>query len=346
MGDDTVLRVAVIGVGTIGEYHLRGYAAIPGVQVLGAADTAEYRLKCLADAYHVPQACTDYHELLQRPEIDAVSICLPNCLHAPVTIEALQAGKHVLVEKPMATTAQEAQSMVDSARQSGKMLAVSVNYRWSYGPDSWYLKHLIDRGKLGAVYYIRSVSLRRRTFLRGHRPWHSDRKLSGGGALIDMGPHMLDLAMWLGSDYSPIQVSGVVRTALMVDTNVDDFASAVIRMKSGLTIALESTWESFTRPALAVTVFGTSGGAILDILAPQGKRLTLLGADDDTLLEATPLDIRLPTHPEATVQEHFAKSIVTGCELQNSAEHGLAVMRVLDAVYRSSETGRDVVIEG
>ncbi len=338
-----MVHVGVIGLG-MGRGHLEGYAAIPDVHIVGIADLLEERLSACAEKYGVPRTFQDYRELLAIPDLDAVSVCLPNDLHAPVTIEALQAGIHVLVEKPMARSLGEAEAMVAAADKLGKTLAVSMNYRWQYTPDSWYLKSLIDQGRLGTVYYMRTVSLRRRTMLRGSKSWFTDHRRSGGAALIDMGPHMLDLAMWLAGDYGPVQVSGVTRTAIMVDTDVDDFCSALIRMGGGATIALESTWAAFTRPAFGITVLGTEGGAIWDMQAPQGEQLTLFGADGSTLVETAPVEIVLPETPEATVQEHFIRCLSERRQPENSAERGLAVMRVLDAIYRSSETGRDVVL--
>lgn len=339
-----MVNVGVIGLG-MGRGHLQGYSALKDVQISAIADLLDERLSTCAETYHVPHAFKDYRDLLALPDVEVVSVCLPNYLHAPVTIEALKAGKHVLVEKPMARTAGEAETMIAAARETGKTLAVSFNYRWSFTPDSWYLKYLVDQGRFGSLYYIRAVSLRRRTMLRGQKSWFTQKELSGGAATIDMGPHMVDLAMWLANDYAPIQVSGVTRTAIMTDTNVDDFAAALIRLKQGVTVSLESTWESFTRPGIGITVLGTEGGAIFDMSAPQGKRLTLFGADGNTLTETTPVDIVLPERPEASVQEHLLKCLDAGRSPSNSAETGLAVMRVLDAIYQSSETGRDVVIE-
>lgn len=338
-------NVGVIGLG-MGRGHLQGYSTLKDVKILAISDLMDERLSACAETYHVPHAFKDYHDLLAMPEIDAVSVCLPNYLHAPVTIEALKAGKHVLIEKPMAKTAAEGEAMLAAAKEVGKTLAVSFNYRWAFGPDSWYLKHLIDQGRFGDLYYIRTVSLRRRTMLRGTKSWFTQKALSGGAAAIDMGPHMLDLAMWFANDYSPMQVSGVTRTAIMTDTDIDDFAVALVRLKSGVNICLESTWEAFTRPGIGITVLGTEGGAIFDMAAPQGKRLTLFGADGNTLTETTPVEIVLPEKPEATVQEHFIKCLNRGCQPSNSAETGIAVMRILDAIYQSSETGRDVVIGG
>lgn len=339
----SMFNVAVVGLG-MGQGHLRAYNAIPDVRITAIADIDDGRLRACADQYHVAHAHTDYHELLAMRQIDAVSVCLPNYLHAPVAIEALQAGKHVLVEKPMAPSVAAAEAMIATAAEYARTLAVSMNYRWTCAPETMYLKRLIERGKLGTVYYIRSVSLRRRTFPRDHTSWFTDKKRSGGGGLMDMGPHMLDLAMWLADDFSPVLASGVTYTAIMVETDVDDLASALVHLKGGATIALESTWASFTRPALSVSVFGTRAGAMLDLTAPQGKRLSLYGEDENVLLDVTPVDIRLPVPQEATVQEHFVNSIRAGRQPETAGACGLAAVRVLAGIYESSRTHRDVAL--
>ena len=234
--------------------------------------------------------------------------------------------------------------MIAAARENGKTLAVSMNYRWTLGQELQLLKHLISRGELGEIYYVRAHSLRRRTGINAERKWFVTKQLSGGAALIDMGPHILDLAMWLADNFAPLSASGVTRTAIMVDTDVDDFAAALVRLEGGTTIALESTWASFTRPGLSITVFGTKGGAILDMSAPQDRRLTLFAEQEYTYTETTPAEIRLPEAREASVQEHFVNSLRAGQQPENSAERGLAVMRVIEAVYASSESGGQVII--
>lgn len=337
------MKVGVIGLG-MGRAHLQAYRAFDQAQIVGIADLDESRLKASAAEYQIERTFADYHQLLALPELEAVSVCLPNNLHAPVVIEALQAGKHVLVEKPMARTPDEARSMQEAAQATGRTLGISMNYRWIVGPDSWYLKHLIDGGRLGQIYYVRAYTLRRRTFPRGHKTWFTQKALSGGAALMDMGPHLLDLAMWLAGDYAPLQVSGVARTALMTDTDVDDFGVVLVRMQGGATIYLESTWASFTKPGVGLVVMGTEGGAMLDLGAPQGKRLTLLGADGDTLTETTPVDIQLPYTPEASIQEHFIRRVSAGQQPETTPARGLAVVQVIDGAYRSSQSGREVMI--
>jgi predicted dehydrogenase len=341
-----MINVAVIGLGA-GHSHLNAYASVPEARVLAIADLNAARLEKVAAEQGVPHAFADYRDLLAVDQVDLVSVCLPNHLHAPVAIEALRAGKHVLVEKPMATSAAEAQTMLAAAEEHGRVLAVSMNYRWAFAPDMLDLRRRIARGDLGNIYYVRAVALRRRTFARGYRgdrDWFIDRRRSGGGGLIDMGPHMLDLAMWLAGDFAPVSVSGVARTALMVDTDVDDLAAALVRLRGGATVALEITWASFTRPGASLTLLGTRGGAMLDMSAPAGQRLTLFGEDDSGLLEMTPFDVQLPPDAERTVQEHVVRSVASARLPEVSGARGLAVMRVIDAIYESELSGREVAI--
>ena len=339
-----MFNVAVIGLG-MGRAHVEAYNEMKDVRILGVADLDETRLKACEEQYPITGTFTDYHDLLAIKDLDLVSVCLPNDLHAPVTIDALNAGKHVLVEKPMARTVAEAEAMIAAAVEQKKTLAVAMNYRWGMRPESMYLKQLIGQGRLGDIYYVRTVSLRRRTFAPGTKTWFSDRKRSGGGGLVDMGPHMLDLAMWFAGDYTPVHVSGVTRTAIMTDTDVDDFSTGLIRMESGVTIQVESTWATFTRPAMHITVFGTEGGAILDPSKPQGQRLTLFGKDEETWTETTPVDINPQISPEESVQEHVVTSIRAGRTPENSAERGLGVIQAIEGIYRSSESGQEVVID-
>lgn len=341
-----MLNVAVVGLGA-GHGHLHAYAKIPDVRILAVADLDVARLDRVAAEFQIPQTFANYRDMLAVDAIDAVSVCLPNFLHAPVAIEALQAGKHVLVEKPMATTAADAAAMVAAATKAGRTLAVSMNYRWGFAPDSLDLKRRIANGDFGEIYYIRGVALRHRTFPRGYngpRSWFTDRARSGGGGLIDMGPHVLDLAMWLADDFAPVSVSGVTRTAIMDDTDVDDLATALVRMRGGATINLEVTWASHTRPGLTLTILGTRGGAIFDLGAPSGQRLTLFSDDEWSLLETKPSELQLAPDADRSIQEHFVRSLAAGRPPETNGTRGLAVIRVIDAIYRSSSAGHEILL--
>lgn len=338
------MNVAVVGLG-IGADHVSRFAAVHGVAVVAAADLEGSRLLGIARDFGIRHTASDYREIVERPDVDAVAVCLPNHLHAAVSAEFLEAGKHVLVEKPMAMTATEAQRMAETAHRCGRVLAVAMNYRWIFGPDSLYLKQLICDGALGRIYYIRAQSLRRSTGSGEAASWRTARTLSGGGALIDMGVHKLDLAMWFLDDFSPRAATATTATELTLNSDVDDFCVGMIRMGSGAVMTLESTLASHTRGGGIITLMGTQGGAVLDLSMPAGKRLSLFGRQGHALTEWTPTEIDVSAFPDRSVQEHFVRCIRQGIVPETSAERGVAMMRLVDAMYRSSEEQREITLE-
>ena len=328
-------NVGVIGL-TMGGAHLEGYSRIPRVKVLAICDLNETLLKEQAEKFSVSHLFSDYHKMLKMEELDAVSIALPNFLHCPVTLEALTNGKHVLVEKPMAMNSAEAEKMVKKAKEKKKTLAVAMNYR--FVPERVFLKEMIKKGELGEIYYIKAVSLRKKTFNKSFykegnpRTWFTTKEKSGGGALVDMGPHLLDLAMWFCDDFKPVSVCGVT-SCKMKNGSVDDLASALIKLKSGATISLEFTWESFTKGKFFLSLFGTEGGAQTDPLIIYKE------------MNGTDIEIK-PEAKEApeTLQSHFVSCIKEGKEPEVSGEKGVAVMKIIDAVYESSKQGKTIFI--
>jgi len=327
-----MINAGVIGLG-MGQNHLYGYDKTPGVKVWAIADLDEGKLKNFSRKYSVPHSFKGYRELLKLRELDVVSIALPNFLHFPVTIEALEAGKHVLVEKPMALNSQEAEKMVKVAREKKRILMVGMNYR--YIPEIHILKKFIEQGELGDIYYIKAVALRRKTFSKDFVTWFKDKEKSGGGGLIDMGPHILDLSLWMADDFNVTSVYGVTYNKFMP---VDDLASALIKLKSGVTINLEISWETFTKPQFFLNFFGTKGGAITDPL----KIYKEVG---NTSVEITP-EVKKEDFTSVIEGEiaHFIECVKEEKEPGSSGEKGLKVMRILDGIYESARSGREVRI--
>jgi hypothetical protein len=196
----------VIGLG-VGLAHARGYQANPEAELAAICDIDPVRLRERGELLGIPleMQFTDYQEMLKMPELDVVSVALPNYLHAPVTVAAFQAGKHVLSEKPIATCKQEAQRMVDAAKEYGKTLMVCFNYR--FREDARWLLGMRDAGRLGSVYFARSGWMRNNG-IPGFGGWFTDKAMSGGGPLIDLGVHILDLTLWLMGYPQPVSVSG------------------------------------------------------------------------------------------------------------------------------------------
>ncbi len=338
-----MVNVGVIGL-VMGGAHLEGYKGVPDVNILAICDLNQALLKEQAEKFSVPHTFSDYRKMLEVEELDAVTIALPNFLHCPVTLDSLEAGKHVLIEKPMAMNSSEAEKMIKKAKEKTKVLAVAMNYR--FAPERMLLKKMIGKGDLGEIYYVRAVSLRRRTFPRelferaDPRTWFTRKEKSGGGSLIDMGPHMLDMAMWYCNDFKPVSAYGVTSCG-MKNGDVDDLSSALIKLSGGVTITLVSTWESFTKPRFFVSLFGTKGGAETDPLRIYRE---VDGAD----IEVKPGDVEVSEDSficaMSGLQSHFIECLRDGKKCEVSGERGLAVMKVIDGIYESAETGKEVDI--
>ena len=273
------IRVGIIGCG-VGLAHARGYARLPHVEIVALADVNSERFQRITKEIPVADLYTNYEDLLARDDIDAVSIALPNYLHAPVTLAAFEAGKHVMIEKPLALTVAEGKSMVEAAARTGRKLMICFNYR--FRGDSQSIKRHADAGGLGDVYFVRAGWLRQ-TGIPGSGSWFSNKALSGGGPLIDLGVHVLDLALWLMGSPEPATVSGATYAKFgprghgswggarfIVGEGgytVEDMATGYVRFANGATLALEVSWASFTshRDDYYVHLFGNEGGAELNV---------------------------------------------------------------------------------
>jgi predicted dehydrogenase len=185
---DRPLRVGVIGLGFAGTTHLDAYLKVPGVEVVALAGQESERLQELGESRHVPHLYADWEDLVARDDLDIVSVGTPNYLHAPITIAALESGKHVLCEKPLATTGDEALAMVTAATNANRVLEIAFNHRRR--GDVQTLRHYIDTGALGRVYHAKSSWLRR-SGIPGLGSWFTNKQMAGGGPLIDLGAHIL-----------------------------------------------------------------------------------------------------------------------------------------------------------
>jgi len=343
------LQVGVVGVGSIGrDQHLPGWAKVPFAKVVAVADISEAALKHSADNFGVEQTFKDWNDLVALPNVDVVDICTPNRLHTEIVIEALESGKHVLCEKPLATTAVEIQTMIAAAHKANRLLMPGQHLR--FDGVSRQLKALIDDGKLGEIYYTRGQWLRRRRLPA--RPTFTDRNLSGGGPLLDIGVHILDLAFWFLGAPKPVAVSAFVGTKLahQVDLggdwgewdhgrfDVEDFAAGFVRFANGATLMLETSWLGFQPEAeiIRLQCFGTRGGLVW----PDG---VLTGET-----RHVPWDLRL-RHLDRGLAHHeeimaFAAAVRDGLPSPVPPRDSLEVVRILEALYLSGQTQREVLL--
>jgi predicted dehydrogenase len=263
------IRVGVIGLGYGGETHLKNYRQLPDVQVVALAGLEEDRLQYLGATYH-------YEELLSRDDLDAISICVPNYLHLPIALAAFDRGFHVLSEKPLARTGAEAEQIAQAAIQANRVLEVVFNHRMRN--DIRVLKRVIDDGGLGHIYYVKVYWMRRHG-IPGSGTWFVNREMSGGGPLIDLGVHVLDMGLHLLGEPEAITVTAATyneigKSGRGVDKKsrkfsvgnafeVEDLATAFIRLSSGATLTLETSWATHSDVGddFGVSIYGTKGGA-------------------------------------------------------------------------------------
>lgn len=341
------VRVGVIGTGAQGRgVHVRACAATRDIELVAICDTQKAKLEGVLREYTVPHAVTDYREVLAMADVDAVIVALPNYLHAPITIEALKAGKHVLVEKPMAMDAKEAAAMLAARDQSGKVLMVGQNNR--FRAEAVLIKELVSSGELGEVYNAEASWWRRRC---GQRGWFIDRQRSGGGALVDIGVHALDLCWWLMGCPEPAHVLGmtyekfgsIIRQTPTVygdyepetQFTVDDLSVGLIKFADGRTLYLGASWAANTEDGgVALTLRGTKAGIAMD-----KSGLRILGERNGTLLDTRPV-----FGQGRSLHQHFANCIRGQDEVIPKPEHGLQVMKMLDAINESACSGGGVAI--
>jgi predicted dehydrogenase len=332
------IRAAVVGLG-MGVGHLHGYRACPRSEMVAICDVNEDRLKAVQQEYSIPLAFRTVEELFACDEVDAVSIALPNALHAPVAIAAAKAGKHVLCEKPMSTNAKDAQRMVDAAKAAGVHFQMMFNNR--FRGDIQFLKRYIEDGELGELYYAKCGWVRREGL--PWSKWFYTKALAGGGPLYDLGVHVLDMTMYLMGDVQPQTVMGSAYTALAKkirgeDYQVEDLGAAFIKCAGGQTIMLEASWaQHCQREHIYSSVYGTEGGADT---APLRIYKDRHGVHVD--LEPQPPGIN---GHEAGVK-HFVDCILDKVPCISTGEDGVRVQKVLDAIYKSAESGKAVTLNG
>jgi predicted dehydrogenase len=351
------LRVGVVGMGWAGETHLKAYLQIPGVEVVAVADPREDRLLQLKTTYAVENIYADYNDLIAHEDIDAISVCTPNQFHAPVAIAALESGKHVLCEKPLARTADEAATMVRAAQQANRILKTAFNHRER--GDVQALKQAIDAGKLGRVYHSKA-SWMRRSGIPGMGGWFTSRELAGGGPLIDLGVHVLDMALYLLNEPSVISVSAATyaelgprgrgarsdkRTMEVGGYEVEDLATAFIRLSDGVTLLLEASWAVYGRSAddYGVILYGTEGGADIDIKNYNWEDTLRIYMDDNGKPSVIAPELK-KGHGHLGVVRKFIDIVRAGDWADHIGREGVRRAQIIDACYRSAQEGREIAL--
>ena len=342
---DRRLRIGVIGVGAIGQGHVNAFSNNPRAKVVAICDKDETWLDHCKQAWSVPYAFSSWEDVVACREVDAVAVCLPTVFHDPVAIAALNAGKHVLCEKPMAANAEKAQEMADAAKATGRTLMISYNQR--FGSDIQYLKKYIDEGHLGDIYFVRAAWRRPmgmfpkpdspRVTGNYSRNWFNE-KAMGGGVTTDLGSHIVDLAMYLTGFPKLKQVVGVAYNRFLpealkrygVPCDADDHSVGFVRFENGMSMQFEASFGSYIESEKIVLAFyGDKGGAHRE----SGQPLKLFGRTAGEYVTTVP---RFDS-PGSSPMVHFVDCVLDGKTPIVTPEQGVAVSRILDGIYRSTE---------
>lgn len=350
------IKVAIIGTGNISNNHIKAYLANPNVELYAFCDINEKQLHMMGEKYGVTRLFTDKDEMLKLPEIDAVSVCTWNSQHAPCTIAALNAGKHVLCEKPMALNAKEAEEMKAAAEKNGKLLMIGFVRR--YGNDCKILQDFISKDFFGDLYYAKATYLRRDGNPGG---WFGDKARSGGGSLIDLGVHVIDLVRYLSGNPKPVSVYGATfqklfnregsigRTKYLSSSatdhdicDVEDLASAMIRFDNGEVLAVEAAFSlNLKKDTGTIELFGTKAGAKLD---PELEIYTDVNNYQADVNLVAPSALSFDGLFENEIN-HYVDCVINGTVCKSPAEDGIEMMKILDAVYESASTGHEVILK-
>ena len=349
------IKIGIIGVGNIAVSHIEAYLKNPNVELYAFCDINEKRLNYMGEKYKITRLYTDKDEMLALEELDAVSVCTWNSAHAPCTIAALNAGKHVLCEKPMATSVADAVAMQEAARRNGKLLMIGFVRR--FGNDCKILKEFIDEDYFGEFYYGKATYLRRNGNPGG---WFGDKSRSGGGPLIDLGVHVIDFVRYCWGNPKPVSVYGATFHKLGDRRNlktsksyvsvshtgedvcdVEDLASAMIRFDNGAVLAVEASFSlNLKNDQGKIELFGTRGGAMIN---PELELYTEVNGymADVNLKARTALSFDGLFENEIN---HYVDCLVNGTACLSPAEDGVAMMRILSAVYESAASGHEVIL--
>lgn len=357
------VKAAVIGAG-IGKYHIQGYQKHPKAEVVAICDVNEAAAQTVAGDFGIRGVYTDYKRMLAEADFDCVSVCVPNKLHMPLTVACLEAGKDVLCEKPLARTAAEGQKMVDAAKKAGKLLMVQFNNR--YRPEAKILKQYIEDGTLGDIYMARAGWIRRNG-IPGWGGWFTQKDMAGGGPIIDLGVHMLDLTMWLMGNPEPVAVMASAYSVFGPKMealgpwgtpnakgkfDVEDMGCALIKFKGGQTILLEAGWAArIKREHVYSTLMGTKAGASLE------RVFEIDGVDDSSVdtLELYTQENGVAVNRSVLIEPdpfmgrlnavgHFVDCLTSKTECISPGSDGLRIMKILDAAYKSAASGKAVNI--
>ena len=350
------VRIGMIGVGQISKNHLRRYSEMDTVEIVAAADIDEAELASVAEMHGIEHTYTRFRDMLERDDIEAVDVCLHNNLHAPATIAALEAGKNVYCEKPIAGAYVDGKAMLEAARACGRKLSIQLATLFS--KETKVARRLIDDGKLGRLYHARSTGHRRRgrPFVDGYGTASFVKKeVASGGALFDMGVYHISQMLYLLGQREITRISGKIYQETGMDAarrkesgySVEELGMGLVRFSDGVTLDLIEAWAIHLDPFEGSYVVGSEGGIRLD---PFSFHTTLSDVEMDGTFDLNGADTRWHRlNPDETAydspQHHWVAALQGRVPLLPTAETALQTMLISEGIYLSDKLGREVTAE-
>lgn len=350
------IRVGIIGIGQIGKIHLTNYAKIPAAEVVAASDVNEAELKKVAEQFKIPSTHTNFREMLERDDIDAVDVCVHNNLHAPVTIAVLKAGKSAYCEKPMAGTYADAKAMFDAAQQYKQKLSIQLGLLFL--KETKIAKRLIDEGYLGNIYHARSTGYRRRgrPFVDGYGSINFVRKdIAAGGALYDMGVYHISQILYLLGMPKVERITGKTYQETTMDEarrkssgySVEEIGMGFVRCAEDLTIDIIESWAIHLNPFEGNYIVGSKGGVRL---SPFSFHTTISDLEIDATFTIDDIDWRwhqLKENEDAydSPQHHWIAALQGRVPLIPTDKIALSTMLISEGIYLSEKRGCEVSVD-
>ncbi|MGI6333148.1 MAG: Gfo/Idh/MocA family protein [Saccharofermentanales bacterium] len=359
------LKFGVIGCGWIGTgKHISTLSKHPNAELVALCDIVPAKMDEAEKSFGLTgiKKYQDYRDLCSNPAIDVIHICTPNVLHYEMTMAALQNGKHVHCEKPLATRSDHAIEMAETARKVGKRLTIGHQRRFFSSVQ--YMKNLVDEGELGEIYYAKALDARR----RGVPTWgdYMRKERNGGGILFDGAPHSLDMTMYLMNNFKPVSVFGRVFDKMRAEvdgnpwgvwdptqSNVEDTGFAMITMEGGAVVYLEAAWLiNMIGYANSTLLVGTKAG--VDMQGQNGNvrvnkiyngKMVVMEPEIMPPMAALVGQFEVNDRNASSVEiDNWIQALLNDREPLIKGEEGIAVVQIIESIYKSSETGRAVTI--
>ena len=331
------LRLGIVGLGWVSQvFHLPLLSKFDDVEIVAVCDKDKSRAKMLAERFNVPRFYQDYQQMLAIEDLAAVDVCTSTDAHLPVTMAALQAGKDVFVEKPIARRYSEAMQMAEAGKEHKRKLMVGMNNR--FRPDTMILKSFVEKGELGKIFYAKAGWLKK---LSTTNPWITQKDKAGGGVFLDLGIVMLDMVLWMLGFPAIERVSS--KMYMHKTKSVEDSCMVFLEMKYGVSIMIEVSWSfQSEQDFFYCTFYGSEGSAMINPLRIH-KQL------HGNLVNVTPAKIETPSNLHKKSYENELKHFVGAArglhQIISTADEAVQRMKIVVAIYQSAQKGKEVIFK-